>query len=589
MNNKFLISLSPVAISDKFLARVLFVLLFFFLTVFQIYSQSKREVRAVWITTNYQLDWPPKTFNPEIQKKSLIEILDSLKAKNFNTIYFQVRSQGSVFYKSKYEPWSSYLTGKLGQEPSFDPLNFIIKEAHKRNLEVHAWLNMINIKSGDEPIPFSEPMHIALLRPDWIKKYNERNSVSYWLDPGFPEVREYLKNICIEIAENYDVDGIHLDYIRYPGIDFDDSLAYEMYGQKKPLADFRRDNINSLVASIYDTLTALKPMIKLGSAPIGIYENLIDARGLEARNTLFQDSREWLKRKKHDYIVPQIYWDINNNPKFEVLVDDWTKNNFGRHIIIGIGAYNPSVEKEIEQQIQITRKYNSAGQSFFRYENIRLKRFDAYKYIANIPPMKWKDSIPPNSPYLLSGRNLEGKLGLIELVWGIPLPASDGDTAKYYNIYRSTHSRIDRENPAFILASTQNYYYYDFIRRPSQLEYYYQVSSFDKGHNESLSASEIVKVELKNLKEILQTAYAVDKVAFRVENQIGNLLIETKNYKNVFVALYDKNGKKIKDLYSGRINTGVNFLQFEVPKLRLKEFILKIFLPERTEIIKFRL
>ena len=575
--------------TDTFFRKKFLLLICFFLFVVQIFSQPKREIRAVWVTTNFQLDWPPKTFNPEIQKKSLIEILDSLKAKNFNTIYFQVRSQGNVLYKSKYEPWSPYLTGKLGQEPAFDPLDFIVREAHRRNIEVHAWLNMINVKSGDSPIPFTEPLHIALLRPDWVKKYNEGNSVSYWLDPGFPEVREYLKNICVEIVENYDVDGIHLDYIRYPGIDFNDSLSYEIYGRKKSLSDFRRENINSLIASIYDTLTNIKPMIKIGSAPLGIYENLSNARGLEGKHSVFQDSREWLRRKKQDYIAPQVYWDIYNNPKFEVLVDDWTKNNFGRHIVIGIGAYNPSVEKEIEQQIEITRKYNSAGQSFFRYEHIKSKRFDTYKFPANIPPMKWKDSIPPNPPYLLSGRNLEGKLGLIELVWGIPLPASDDDTAKYYNIYKSISPKINRENPASILTSTQNYYYYDFIRRPSQLEYYYQVSSFDKGHNESISGSEIIKVELKNLKDILKTSYAVDKVAFRAENQTGNLLIESGSINDILVVLFDKSGNKIKELYSGKIKTGMNLLEFELPKLRLKEFSLKIFFPDRTETINFRL
>ncbi|MEJ5306456.1 MAG: family 10 glycosylhydrolase [Ignavibacteria bacterium] len=588
MNKNFLMRLSSTIVKKIFLTSLQ---LFVFILVFSelIFSQPKREIRAVWVTTNHQLDWPPKTFDPLIQKKSLIEILDSLKAKNFNTIYFQVRSQGSVLYKSRYEPWSSYLTGKLGQEPSFDPLDFIIQEAHKRNLEIHAWLNMLNVKSGDAPLTFTDPLHIALLHPEWIKKYNEGNSASYWLDPGFPEVRDYLKNLCVEIVENYNIDGIHLDYIRYPGIDFDDSLSYEMYGQKKSLADFRRENINSLIASIYDTLISINPILKIGSAPIGIYENLNDARGWEGKHSVFQDSREWLRRKKHDYIAPQIYWDINSNPKFEVLVNDWTKNNFGRHIVIGIGAFNPSVEKELEQQIEITRRYNSAGQSFFRYENIKSKRFSAYKFPANIPPMKWKDSIPPNPPYLLSGKNLEGKLGLVELVWVIPLPASDGDTAKYYNIYRSTNSKIDRENPSTILSSTQNYYYYDFIRRPSQLEYFYQVSSFDKGHNESLSGSEIIKVELTNLKEILKPAYADDKVAFRVEAQNGYLLIESNSENNVLINLFDKSGNKISELYSGRIKAGINLLQFEIPQQRTKEFSIKIFLPQKTEIINFKL
>ncbi len=507
-------------------------------------AQPKREVRAVWITTNHQLDWPPKTTNPEIQKKSLIEILDNLKSKNFNTIYFQVRSQGTVFYKSKYEPWTPYLTGELGGEPSYDPLEFLIEEAHKRNLEIHAWLNMVNVKTGESSIPITDPPHIAISRPEWIKKYVEGNTISYWLDVGFPEVRDYLKNLCVEIVENYRVDGIHLDYIRYPGIDFDDSLSYELYGQKKSKSDFKRENINKLVSAIYDTLISINPMIKIGSAPIGIYENIPDARGWEGKHSVFQDSREWLKRKKHDYIAPQIYWDINSNPKFESLVYDWTKNNFDRHIVIGIGAYNQSVAKEIEQQIEITRKYNAVGQSFFRYENIKDRRFFAYRFPANIPPMRWKDSIPPNPPYVLSGKNLEGKLGLVELVWSIPPKASDGDTAKYYNVYRGFNSKIDRENPAYILASTKDYYYYDFIRRPSQLEYYYQVSSFDKGNNESQTASEVVKIELSNLKEILLPSYSKDLVAFRIKDRIGQLMLETSKSKSAEFYLFDNLGIK---------------------------------------------
>lgn len=552
-------------------------------------AQPKREVRAVWITTNHQLDWPPKTTDQDLQKQSLIDILDNLKSKNFNTIFFQVRSQGTVLYKSKYEPWSSYLTGKLGENPSYDPLQFIIEEAHKRNLEVHVWLNMINVKSGDSPIPISDPPHIAIARPEWIRKYNENNSISYWLDVGFPEVRNYLINLCAEIAENYNVDGIHLDYIRYPGIDFDDTLSYELYGQKKLKSDFRRENINKLVSAIYDTIISINPMIKVGSAPIGIYENLPDARGLEGKHSVFQDSREWLKKKKQDYLAPQIYWDLNSNPQFESLVKDWTGNSFGRQIIVGIGAYNPSVAKELEQQIEITRKYNSAGQSFFRYENIKDKRIFAYRYPANIPPLKWKDSIPPNPPYGLTGKNIEGKLGFIELVWGIPSKAPDGDTAKYYNVYRGFNSKIDRENPAYILTSTQNYYYYDFIKRPSQLEYYYQVSSFDKGNNESQSSSEIIKVELTNLKELLQPIYAKDFVAFKVRNRTGELIIESSKNSTISISLFNKGGEKIKELPVVQLKTGLNYVEFDLPSIRTKEFTIKIFLQDRVEIIEFNI
>lgn len=565
-------------------------IILFSINGWSLYSQPKREVRAVWITTNYQFDWPPKTYNPEIQKKSLIEILDNLKSKNFNTIYFQVRSQGTVFYKSKYEPWSRYLTGKLGHSPNYDPLQFVIEEAHKRNLEVHAWLNMIHIKSGDSPLQFTEPSHIALMRPDWVRKYNEQNSVSYWLDPGLPDVRDYLKNLCVEIVENYDVDGIHLDYIRYPGIDFDDSLSYQIFGMNKSLADFRRENINQLVSEIYDALTAIKPTLKIGSAPIGIYENLSDTRGLEGKHSVFQDAREWLKRKKHDYIVPQIYWDTNTNPKFETLVRDWVKNSSGRHVIIGIGAYNPSVAKEIENQIEITRRLNSTGQSFFRYENIKNKNFLAYKYPAIIPPMKWKDSIPPEPPFSLSGKNLPGKLGLVELVWGIPPQARDGDTAKFYSVYRSENENISIENASHLLTITKNYYLYDFIRRPSKLEYFYQVTSLDKNYNESLVGTEIIKVELTNLKNILKDAYAKRKSSLTFDRETAYLLIETNQNTSAKIILQNEKGAKLQEIYSGNLVAGLNFIEIALPSARIKKFIVAIdYENQPDEIIRFKI
>lgn len=162
----------------------------------------------------------------------------------------------------------------------------------------------------------------------------------------------------------------------------------------------------------------------------------------------------------------------------------------------------------MEKQINLTRELEGNGQSFFRYEYIKNKWFNAYKFTAIIPPMKWKDSIPPEPPFLLSGRNYPNSLGLVKLVWGVPEKAVDGDTAMYYLIYRNTDNKINREDPKHILSLTKNYYYYDFIRKPSQLEYFYQVTSLDKNFNESTSATELIKVELTNLKDILTENYA---------------------------------------------------------------------------------
>lgn len=558
-------------------------------SAFSIFAQPKHEVRAVWIATNHQLDWPPKSTNPDIQKNALIKILDNLKSKNFNTIYFQVRSQGTVLYKSEIEPWSSYLTGKLGSSPSYDPLEFVLEEAHKRNFEVHAWINVLNIKSGDFPIPITNPIHITLVQPNWIKKYFDGTTNSYWLDPGFPEVREYIRNICIELVRNYDIDGIHLDYIRYPGKNFDDSLSYSLYGQGKSIEDFRTENITKLVSEIYDSLTIIKPSIKIGSAPIGIYENLSEARGWEGKNDVFQDSREWLKLGKQDYLTPQIYWDIESNPKFDILARDWIRNNFNRQIIIGLGAYNPSVQKQLEQQIQLTREFGANGQSFFRYEHIKNKWFNAYKFPAIIPPMKWKDSIPPEPPFLLSGRNYPDRLGLVELVWGIPGKAVDGDTAKYYLIYRNTDNQINREDPKHILSLTKNYYYYDFIRKPSQFEYFYQVTSLDKNFNESTSATEIIKVELTNLKNILTENYAKRISAISFSKDKINLLIEIPEKQFVNIKLMSKDDEVLSNVYEGEMKNGLNFIELKLPKIKEKKFVIKIMYSDLIERISFSL
>lgn len=557
----------------------------------QILSQPKQEIRAVWLTTNLQLDWPPKSFDPEIQKKALIDLLDDLARKKFNTIYFQVRSQGSVLYKSQYEPWSQFLTGTLGGEPFYDPLKFFIEEAHRRFFEVHAWVNMIRCKIGEQYPPASNPLHLLHRNPEWIRKYFEGNNVSYWLDPGLPEVREYLKNICTELALNYNIDGIHFDFIRYPGINFDDSYSYSVFGNGMKLADWRRENINTLVTTIYDTLISMRPMLKVGSAPVGIYENLPGARGLEGRNSVYQDSREWLKRNKQDYLVPQIYWDLENNPRFDMLINNWVLSNYGKQIVAGVAAYDPKVFLQLEKLISISRVYNSNGQSFFRYENISGRKFTGYSTLSNIPPMSWKDNIPPNAPYSLMGKNLRDKLGLIELVWGIPQSAADLDTAKYYNVYRSVNSIIDRNNSDYLLSFSSNYYFYDYLSRPSQLEYYYQISSLDKGNNESIDATEIVKVELTNLKNILRHFIPINNSAL-LPVKIGDKVFYAFDLEisdKVKVILYDNMNRFVSVLYDGLTKQGRNVLQFDSQKITSAKSKLVISSSQFTEEITFSL
>ncbi|MCX8009595.1 MAG: family 10 glycosylhydrolase, partial [Ignavibacteria bacterium] len=530
-----------------------------------IYAQPKHEVRAVWIATNFRLDWPPKSYNAEVQKKALIEILDDLQQKHFNTIFFQVRSQGTVFYKSRYEPWSTYLAE--GKEPEFDPLQFLLDEAHKRFFEVHAWLNMLLVKQGDEGWSDLDSNHILIKNPSWTRKYLDGNSVSYWLDPALPEVRDYLKNLCIEVVTNYKIDGIHFDFLRYPGRGFDDNESYLIYGQGKKVDDWRRENINKFVREVYDTLIAIKPMLKVGSAPIGIYQNIYGARGLEGRNDVYQDSRQWLKEGKQDYIAPQIYWGLSSNPRFDLVLMDWIKNNYDRQIIPGIAAYDEQILPRLNELISISRNYSSSGNALFRYSNI--KNVNPYKTLAIIPSMKWKDNNPPNPPSMLTAVNLKDKLGLVQLNWLTPFPASDGDLPKFYILYRSIKPKIDRNDANFLSQFSFDNFAVDNLKSPEKLYYYYQVSSVDKGNNESLRSTEIVRVELTNLKSILTPLNNSFISYFHLKSIQDKyfLSVEMKRKGKLEILLVDKNYRVVEKIFDSIAKEGLNIFQLDRKKL----------------------
>ena len=216
----------------------------------QIFSQTERETRAVWIATNFRLDWPPQTFDQEKQKQALIEILDNIKSKNPNTVYFQVRVMVRVLFKSSFDPFSPYITGEVDGIASYDPLQFAVEQAHKRGLEIHAWVNVVRCFNGAESKVLNNPNHISKRKPEWVMEDIRGGQKSLWLDTGLPEVREYISDMITEIVETYDVDGVHLDYIRYPGKNFEDEFSYAVHGAGLSRDEFRRNNITALVELI---------------------------------------------------------------------------------------------------------------------------------------------------------------------------------------------------------------------------------------------------------------------------------------------------------------------------------------------------
>ncbi|MCR5312132.1 MAG: family 10 glycosylhydrolase, partial [Bacteroidaceae bacterium] len=237
--------------------------------------QPLHEVRAVWLTTIMGLDWPRTKVTDaasiERQKEELCEILDNLQYIHVNTVIIQTRIRGSVIYPSKYEPWDECLTGKYGKNPGYDPLKYCIDQCHARGMECHAWVVAIPVGKAARQKAYGEGA-LTMRKPNLCRKAGEE----VFMLPGNPETANYISNICREIAEKYDVDGISLDYIRYPEktYNFNDHDMYEKQGSKKSYANWRRDNITRIVRAVHDKVKAVKPWIKLSSSPIGKYRNL---------------------------------------------------------------------------------------------------------------------------------------------------------------------------------------------------------------------------------------------------------------------------------------------------------------------------
>ena len=447
-----------------------------------IMTAPKREVRAVWLTTTMGLDWPRTTERGE-QQSSLREIVLTLRRANFNTIYFQARARGDAYYRSSYEPWAENLTGTFGKDPGWDPLAFLLDEAHRSGLEVHVWFNVFKIR-GAGPVPPSLPLHPSRSHPEWTVTYAGEG----WLDPGIPEARAYLVNVAIDIAKNYDVDGFNFDYCRYPGREFADTETYKRYGGGGSKEEWRKSNIDRWIGECYDRLTALRPLLKVGASPLGLTVSPGDPAAGAVRE-YSQDARAWLQAGKVDYVSPQLYWDIgstNGDPDFAALVRSWQASANGRQVYPGIGAYKSDILRQAPAQVDSARRAGTAGQSFFRYSSIRALATigGRYETPAAIPPMRWKDSQAPPAPLTIGVS--EVATNVFQLEWVKPRPGSDGDLVHHYMIYRWPTRQIPFDDPRALagITSQNGTVYRDSVEAPAGPTYYYAVSAVDKANNE---------------------------------------------------------------------------------------------------------
>jgi uncharacterized lipoprotein YddW (UPF0748 family) len=326
---------------------------------------AQPEFRGVWVTTVFNLDWPSKPGLPAAQQKAeLRAIMDRAQQLKLNAILFQVRSMSDACYSSKREPWSEFLMGKQGRDPGYDPLAFAISEAHARGMELHAWFNPF--RAGTKPAASYADNHVSRTHPEWIRKYGNQ----WWVDPGEPEARRYILDVILDVVKRYDIDGVHIDDYFYPypvkGLDFPDDSTWQRYGAASGVsrADWRRDNINHFVEAMYHGVKALKPSVRVGISPFGIWRphvpSTIEAQ-LDAYAQLYADARYWLAQGWCDYLAPQLYWGIDPaKQSFPVLLKWWREQSrAGRPVWPGIATERIGESRtagEIARQITLSRQ-----------------------------------------------------------------------------------------------------------------------------------------------------------------------------------------------------------------------------------------
>ncbi|MDD4681483.1 MAG: family 10 glycosylhydrolase, partial [Clostridia bacterium] len=385
---------------------------------------EKDELRGVWVATVLNIDYPSKaTADSKILRSEALKILDNAEDMGFNAVFFQVRPTSDALYRSNIYPWSKYLTGTQGLMPNdnFDPLKFWISEAHKRGIELHAWVNPYRItkKTASESkhdfasLDSSNP---ARLKPEWVVKHTDGN---LYYNPGIPEVREMVINGVLEIVENYDVDGIHFDDYFYPGKDFNDKAAFAKYGVTYGnVDDWRRANVNTLINDLSKAIKAARTDVSFGISPFGIWANKSanelgsDTKGMQSYYDQYADTRKWVKEGLLDYIAPQLYWNIGYEiADYSKLLTWWkdTAAGTGVDLYIGQAAYrcgntDPSSPwhgvSEIEKQLQLNSKSPEVKGSIF-FSNKSLMDNPALSALIKETYQK-KDEISADIPISIS-------------------------------------------------------------------------------------------------------------------------------------------------------------------------------------------
>ncbi len=496
---------------------ILVILAFLYVSFASSQNTPKREFRGAWIHTvgNKQF----KTMSTDSIKQLLTKTLDVFEKAGINAVIFQVRPQADAFYASSIEPWSRFITGEQGiaPVPFWDPLEFMIAEAHKRGMELHAWCNPYRVTSDEKEQ--LHPDHLYFKRPDLFKKYGKQ----LYFDPGEPESISHTVKVIADIVTRYNVDAIHFDDYFYPYPiafeEFHDDASFVKYAKSQGFeywqkGDWRRNNVATLIKKLNDTIKAIKPWVRFGISPFGIHRNLKDTpdgkgsktNGLSNYEQLFADVPKWIQNGWIDYNVPQIYWKIGHPAAdYKTLIEWWNNSNFGGQLYIGqnISTFE---EKDLEDTLktQFAAKMklvrdlpNVNGNVWWPGWTLNNNPFgftdsliNSYqKYPALIPAYNKLDSISPLPVYNVKKRGNS-------ILWSHNSQNDKMQEAAFFGVYRFPQGiKADLNNSAYLLKIVSEPRYFLTAVKGKKSKYKYVITAIDHCWNESVPSKEISVIE----------------------------------------------------------------------------------------------
>jgi uncharacterized lipoprotein YddW (UPF0748 family) len=588
------------------MSRISYLLLALICIPIALKSQSvdipQQEFRGVWIATVINLDWPAnRDSSPAVQQADLRAKFDRLQRMGINAAFFQIRTENDALYDSTYEPWSYYLTGQEGRAPVpfWDPLQFAIELAQERGIELHAWFNPYRSVRNTGAFTRSNE-HISVTKPEWILTFGTLKI----LNPGIPDVIDYTTKIVMDVVRRYDVDGVHFDDYFYPYApntitNQDASTFAEFRGDFTNIADWRRDNVNKMIQAVHDSIKAVKPHVKFGISPFGIWRpgHPSGIVGTDAYATLYADAKAWIADQSVDYLIPQLYWAFGGGQDYAKLAPWWGTETKDRHLYTGNAVYKmepswnwPTVE--IGNQVRFNRQRDDIrGQTYFRsrllHNNLKgiadSMRTDWHLHPVPTPTMDWLDTtippVPVNSDVALV-KETGGTRVFAELNWQKPeFVGAQGDGLLRYVIYRVVSADVPNaqevlSNPANRIAITGATTFSEEVQE-SEDSYFYFVTSITRNSVESespVALELVVPTSVEYLSELSNQIRLMGNYP-NPFNPTTSISFSLSEPVEITLTVYDILGRTIDLVAEGLYPRGQHQVSFDASRLNSGVYI----------------